>query len=77
MMENLAGYMNFFPIERGLDEELFLQKVESLQNNGQWSMDIADALPLAVANCSDLHLRIFSSKRVTPIIDIYHHNTGD
>jgi hypothetical protein len=34
MMENVAEYMNFFPTERGLDEELFLQKVESLQNNG-------------------------------------------
>jgi len=71
MMENVAEYMNFFPTERGLDEELFLQKVESLQNNGQWSMDIADALPLAVANCFDLHLQIFSSKRGMPIIDIY------
>ena len=55
----IAEYMNFFPIERGLDEEIFLQKVESLQNNGQWSIDIADALPLAVVNCFDLHLRIF------------------
>jgi hypothetical protein len=71
MMENVAEYMNFFPTERVLDEELLLQKVVSLQNNGQWSMDIADGLPLAVANCFDLHLMIFSSKRGTPIIDIY------
>ena len=71
MMENVAEYMNFFPTERVLDEELFLQKAVSLQSNGQWSMDIADGLPLAVANCFDLHLRIFSSKRGTLIIDIY------
>jgi hypothetical protein len=45
-------------------------QVEILRENGQWLVELADVLPLSVANIFGRGITIFSSKSAKPVINI-------
>jgi hypothetical protein len=55
----------------------FLDQLYILRGNGTWSVDLADALPLATANALGRDIVIYSSCRATPVLHIQRHNKDD
>ncbi|XP_053409216.1 uncharacterized protein LOC128559962 [Mercenaria mercenaria] len=70
MVENADKYMSFLAKKDGNSKEAFLIDINLLKTNGQWNLDIADIVPLAVANITESTVRIYSSSVSTPVIEI-------
>ena len=75
MKEKCEEYSQF--MKRNVDDEnqashteSYLKEVEQMRENGHWSADIADALPLVIANIFGRELKIFSSNRTKPFFSI-------
>ena len=52
------------------NEKHFEEQVEYLKQEGNWSADLADALPLALANTLQRGLMIILSNRMQPILKV-------
>jgi len=72
MKTNANSYMAFTEGNEAteLRKDEFCKEVEKLKRNGEWNIDIADILPLAVANYLGCNVRIYSSALSTPVINI-------
>ncbi|XP_062577208.1 uncharacterized protein LOC134239069 [Saccostrea cucullata] len=77
MIDNAGEYTGFFSSPATLDsaeQELlwmdFSIEVDQLRRDGIWSNKAADMLPLALANFTGRHVRIFSSSSEASVLDI-------
>ena len=64
--------MNFLSKEGEDENEIwmkFYKDLNELETAGRWSMELADVLPLALADFSETQVRIYSSKQNVPVID--------
>ena len=52
------------------EDGTFEKEVSLLRNQGVWNMSVCDCLPLAVANLYDRAIRIYSSSKENPVLDI-------
>jgi len=52
------------------DKMEYLLEVDNIRNSGTWNTNLADCMPLAVANITKRPIRIYSSNTQTPVIDV-------
>lgn len=62
--------MSFMAKDDENTKEAFLSDINLLKTSGQWNLDIADIIPLAVANITESCIRIYSSSVSTSVIEI-------
>ena len=74
MEDNLQNYIGFFSTEGSLTEEEKVQaaktQIEMIRQPGQWNSQANDILPFALANYSNRRVKIFSSRRNQPVINV-------
>lgn len=70
MTANADKYMSFLTTSDVNSKDTFLRDIDLLKTNGKWNMEIADIVPLAVANIMESTIRIYSSSVTTPVIEI-------
>lgn len=69
MIANADKYLSFCARKDAFHRK-FLKEVDMLKVDGAWNLDIADIVPLAVANYYASTVRIYSSSISTPLIDV-------
>ncbi|XP_052258727.1 uncharacterized protein LOC127863341 [Dreissena polymorpha] len=67
----LDTYIDFLPNNTCANKrDKYISKVNCLREEGHWDNDLADALPLAMANVSGRVLKIYCSRRANPMYEI-------
>ena len=69
MVDNKTHYSEFLRVDERTPSN-FDQMINDIQSKGVWKLELADCLPLAVANSFAVPLKIFSSRISTPVYDI-------
>lgn len=69
MIANADKYLSFCARKDAFHRNI-LKEVDMLKADGAWNLDIADIVPLAVANYYASTVRIYSSSISTPVIDV-------
>lgn len=74
LSSNIDTYIDFLPSGTSANDterkNKYISKVNFLREEGHWDNDLADALPLAIANLSGRVLKIYCSKRANPMYEI-------
>ncbi|KAK3085282.1 hypothetical protein FSP39_001017 [Pinctada imbricata] len=74
MQENAPEYIDFIPSNTEISNEekkdIFQEQVNYLKQEGNWSNELGDTLPLAVSNYLKREIMIISSNRNKPVLRI-------
>ena len=70
LADNYDIYKGFLTNNDVIGEDTYMQNINYLREEGHWSNELADAMPLAVSNMLGIVLKIYSSNRAHPVYEI-------
>ena len=73
----IIDFMDYGDADSVQRHEMYIKDVDKLRNNGQWSHDLNDVVPLMITNILDRPTTIYSSDLNKPVLNIETIEPGD